>query len=184
MDFGQNLIARNSGVIRVGDEGGDLAAARQKLMAPQRSTTALRRKTPGRELTIDWRQGQAFCGNNPSRYYWNGWRIRIRIPYSRPAGLVSVVAAGYVAGRRSKSAEKIGYGDDGTILRLAAACLEPRYDWKIKPLLFKAETVTVNLRFQPVVHNFNCIAKLHGSACYHHTGWASRHNAAFSPGSA
>lgn len=42
VDFGQNLIARNSGVIRVGDEVEILATAPAKLMAPQRSTTALR----------------------------------------------------------------------------------------------------------------------------------------------
>ncbi len=93
VDFGQNLIARNSGVIRVGDEVEILATAPAKLMAPQRSTTALRQRHPDASVTIDW-QGQTFCGNNQQvlleQLENQGFVFRIL------AGLVSVVAAGYV----------------------------------------------------------------------------------------
>jgi uncharacterized protein YcbX len=44
VDFGQNLIARNSGVIRVGDEVEMLPAARRKPTAQARATIRRRLK--------------------------------------------------------------------------------------------------------------------------------------------
>ncbi len=94
MDFGQNLIARNSGVIRVGDEVEILATAPAKAYgATTVDNSVTPEKHPDASVTIDW-QGQTFCGNNQQvlleQLENQGFVFRIL------AGLVSVVAAGYV----------------------------------------------------------------------------------------
>ncbi|MEN1299099.1 hypothetical protein AAIG87_35450, partial [Pseudomonas aeruginosa] len=64
VDFGQNLIARNSGVIRVGDEVEILATAPAKIYgAGAADDTANITQQPDANVDIDW-QGQAFRGNN------------------------------------------------------------------------------------------------------------------------
>lgn len=64
VDFGQNLIARNSGVIRVGDEVEILATAPAKIYgAGAADDTANTTQQPDANVDIDW-QGQAFRGNN------------------------------------------------------------------------------------------------------------------------
>ncbi len=62
VDFGQNLIARNSGVVRVGD---DWRFWRQLGKKAWRHSGRRQRVTPDTRtgVTIDW-QGQTFCGNN------------------------------------------------------------------------------------------------------------------------
>ncbi|MCT7474761.1 hypothetical protein N5V81_05935 [Escherichia coli] len=52
-------------------------------------------------------------------------------------------------------------GDDGTIL--CCSCV-PKTALKLAHgagCLFEAEAVNINLRFQPVVHDFNGVAQLH-----------------------
>lgn len=64
VDFGQNLIARNSGVIRIGDEVEILATAPAKIYgAAAADDTVNITQQPDANVDIDW-QGQAFRGNN------------------------------------------------------------------------------------------------------------------------
>lgn len=87
MDFGQNLIARNSGVVRVGDEVEILATAPAKAYgATTVDDSVTPDKHPDASVTIDW-QGQTFCGNNQQVLLEQLENQGIRIPYSCRAGI-------------------------------------------------------------------------------------------------
>lgn len=87
VDFGQNLIARNSGVIRVGDEVEILATAPAKIYgAGAADDTANITQQPDANVDIDW-QGQAFRGNNQQVLLEQLENQGIRIPYSCRAGI-------------------------------------------------------------------------------------------------
>ncbi len=87
VDFGQNLIARNSGVIRVGDEVEILATAPAKIYgAAAADDTANITQQPDANVDIDW-QGQAFRGNNQQVLLEQLENQGIRIPYSCRAGI-------------------------------------------------------------------------------------------------
>ena len=87
VDFGQNLIARNSGVIRVGDEVDILATAPAKPYGAANSDDAVApEKQPDTTVTIDW-QGQTFRGNNQQVLLEQLENQGIRIPYSCRAGI-------------------------------------------------------------------------------------------------
>lgn len=114
MDFGQNLIARNSGVVRVGDEVEILATAPAKAYgATTVDDSVTPDKHPDASVTIDW-QGKPSAGII-NRYYWNSWRIRDSYSVFLPGWYLWLLPDTF-AGRRSKSAEKSAMGDDGTIL--------------------------------------------------------------------
>ncbi len=86
VDFGQNLIARNSGVIRVGDEVEILATAPAKIYgAGAADDTANTTQQPDANVDIDW-QGQAFRGTNQQVLLEQLEHQGIRIPYSWRAG--------------------------------------------------------------------------------------------------
>lgn len=90
VDFGQNLIARNSGVIRVGDEVEILATAPAKIYgAAAADDTANITQQPDANVDIDW-QGQAFRGNNQQVLLEQLENQGIRIPYSCRAAFVEV----------------------------------------------------------------------------------------------
>lgn len=63
VDFGQNLIARNSGVIRVGDEVEILATGPARAYGAAESDDTAPEQQPDATVLIDW-QGQTFRGNN------------------------------------------------------------------------------------------------------------------------
>lgn len=63
VDFGQNLIARNSGVIRVGDEVEILATGPARAYGATESDDTALEQQPDATVLIDW-QGQTFRGNN------------------------------------------------------------------------------------------------------------------------
>lgn len=115
VDFGQNLIARNSGAIRVGDELSVLARAPAKpygagqvvetLAAPQQATST---------VNIDW-QGQTFKGNNQQILLEQLEAQGIRVPYSCRAGICGCCRVRLVEGKVS-ALKKSAIGDDGTIL--------------------------------------------------------------------
>lgn len=129
VDFGQNLIARQSGVIREGDEvevlatgpakhygAGDISAApvtAQNSIAPQ-------------TLRIEW-QEQIFQGNNQQPLLEQLEQHGIRIPYSCRAGICGccriVLQEGQVHAMKEGALL-----DDGTLL--ACSCI-PRSDVKI-----------------------------------------------------
>lgn len=106
VDFGLNLIARNSGVIRVGDEVEVLSTGPARVYgAADTGETVEVAQQPNATVTIDW-QGQAFQGNNqqvlleqlengdPGTLFVSGGNLRL-LSYQ-------------TAGRRSEPAEEIG----------------------------------------------------------------------------
>lgn len=115
VDFGQNLIARNSGVVRVGDEITVLATgpARpygagevvENIAVAQQENAA---------VDIDW-QGQTFSGNNQQILLEQLEQQGIRVPYSCRAGLCGSCRIRLVEGEVSEL-RKGAIAQDGTIL--------------------------------------------------------------------
>lgn len=115
LDFGQNLIARNSGVIRVGDEVEILATAPAKIYgAAAADDTANITQQPDANVDIDW-QGQAFRGNNQQVLLEQLENQGIRIPYSCRAGICGSCRVQLLEGEVTPL-KKSAMGDDGTIL--------------------------------------------------------------------
>ena len=115
VDFGQNLIARNSGVIRVGDEVEILATAPAKIYgAGAADDTANITQQPDANVDIDW-QGQAFRGNNQQVLLEQLENQGIRIPYSCRAGICGSCRVQLLEGEVTPL-KKSAMGDDGTIL--------------------------------------------------------------------
>ncbi len=115
VDFGQNLIARNSGVIRVGDEVEILATAPAKIYgAGAADDTANITQQPDANVDIDW-QGQAFRGNNQQVLLEQLENQGIRIPYSCRAGICGSCRVQLLEGEVTPL-KKSAIGDDGTIL--------------------------------------------------------------------
>ena len=115
VDFGQNLIARNSGVIRVGDEVEILATAPAKIYgAAAADDTANITQQPDANVDIDW-QGQAFRGNNQQVLLEQLENQGIRIPYSCRAGICGSCRVQLLEGEVTPL-KKSAMGDDGTIL--------------------------------------------------------------------
>lgn len=115
VDFGQNLIARNSGVIRVGDEVDILATAPAKPYGAANSDDAMAlEKQPDTTVTIDW-QGQTFRGNNQQVLLEQLENQGIRIPYSCRAGICGSCRITLLEGEVSPL-KKSAINDDGTIL--------------------------------------------------------------------
>ncbi len=115
VDFGQNLIARNSGVIRAGDEITVLATG------PARSYgagEAYENITPQQQadatVAIDW-QGKTFSGNNQQILLEQLEQQGIRIPYSCRAGLCGRCRIQLVEGEVNEL-RKGAVAQDGTIL--------------------------------------------------------------------
>ncbi|EHA5600058.1 MOSC domain-containing protein [Escherichia coli] len=115
VDFGQNLIARNSGVIRVGDEVEILTTAPAKIYgAAAADDTANITQQPDANVDIDW-QGQAFRGNNQQVLLEQLENQGIRIPYSCRAGICGSCRVQLLEGEVTPL-KKSAMGDDGTIL--------------------------------------------------------------------
>lgn len=115
VDFGQNLIARNSGVIRVGDELSVLATAPAKIYgAGAVAETLTPEAQPTGTLEINW-QGQTFTGNNQQVLLEQLENQGIRVPYSCRAGMCGCCRIKLVEGEVS-AMKKSAIGQDGTIL--------------------------------------------------------------------
>lgn len=120
VDFGQNMIARNSGMIRVGDRVEVLAAKAPR--AYQAGNTAAPISAPPRQeqaLTIHY-QERALTGNNRQTLLEQLEQHGIRVPYSCRAGICGCcdirLLAGAVAPLKQGAVR-----DDGTIL--ACSCV-------------------------------------------------------------
>ncbi len=115
VDFGQNLIARNSGVIRVGDEISVLATGPARPYGAGRvvENVAVERAADA-AVEIDW-QGQRFSGNNQQILLEQLEQQGIRIPYSCRAGLCGSCRIRLVEGEVSEL-RKGAIAQDGTIL--------------------------------------------------------------------
>ncbi|QRG77672.1 YcbX family protein [Citrobacter sp. R56] len=115
VDFGQNLIARNSGVIRAGDEVEILATKPAKTYgaaAPDDTVTA--EQHPDAAVNIDW-HGQTFRGNNQQVLLEQLENQGIRVPYSCRAGICGCCRVRLLEGEVSPL-KKSAIGEDGTIL--------------------------------------------------------------------
>ena len=114
VDFGQNLIARNSGVIRVGDEVEILATRPARLYGAAESDDTALQQQPDATVMIDW-QGQTFRGNNQQVLLEQLENQGIRVPYSCRAGICGCCRIRLVEGEVNPL-KKSAIGDDGTIL--------------------------------------------------------------------
>lgn len=130
VDFGQNLIARNSGVIRVGDEVEILATGPARAYGAAESDETTPEQQPDATVLIDW-QGQTFRGNNQQVLLEQLENQGIRVPYSCRAGICGCCRIRLVEGEVSplkKSAM-------GTTEQFFAAAVFPKRQsgWRAKP---------------------------------------------------
>lgn len=115
IDFGQNLIARNSGVIRVGDEVEILAVGPGKVYGAGKDDDSTEVESlPASAVEINW-QGQILRGNNQQVLLEQLEQAGIRVPYSCRAGVCGSCRIRLVEGEVS-ALKKSAIGDDGTIL--------------------------------------------------------------------
>lgn len=115
IDFGLNLIARNSGVIRAGDEIEILSRAPAPgYGASDLSTMAESSSTPAEQVTIAW-EAQRFSGDNQQIILEQLERQGIRVPYSCRAGLCGKCRIKLVTGA-VRPLRQGAVGEDGTIL--------------------------------------------------------------------
>ncbi|HDG1703149.1 TPA: YcbX family protein [Kluyvera ascorbata] len=128
VDFGQNLIARNSGVVRVGDEVEILttgpaivygAGKSDEALAPQMQRDAL--------VEIDW-EGSTFTRNNQQILLEQLEQQGIRVPYSCRAGICGSCRVTLLDGEVSPL-KKSAIANDGTIL--SCSCV-PKTALKLK----------------------------------------------------
>ncbi|ROR11290.1 YcbX family protein [Erwinia sp. JUb26] len=115
IDFGMNLVARSSGVIRTGDrlEVIQRQPARAYGSGEVTETLTIDAQPPG-EVTLSW-NGQAFSGNNQQVLLEQLEMQGIRIPYSCRAGICGSCKVTLVSGEVS-ALKKGAIRKDGTIL--------------------------------------------------------------------
>lgn len=115
VDFGQNLIPRSSGVIRVGDEVEILTRGPARVYgAGQEEETVDVETQASSAVDIHW-QGRVIRGNNQQVILEQLEQAGIRIPYSCRAGICGCCRIKLVGGDVS-ALKKSAIGDDGTIL--------------------------------------------------------------------
>ncbi|MCT9843110.1 YcbX family protein [Leclercia sp.] len=115
VDFGQNLIPRTSGVIRVGDEVEILSTGPGRIYGAGAEEEATEMETqPATAVTIQW-QGQTIRGNNQQVLLEQLEQAGIRVPYSCRAGICGCCRITLVEGEVS-ALKKSAIGSDGTIL--------------------------------------------------------------------
>lgn len=122
VDFGLNLIARNSGLVRVGDEVEILATGPAKAYGAGKVATALEIEArQDAAVDITW-QEETFRGNNQQVLLEQLEQHGIRIPYSCRAGLCGSCRVTLQEGEVS-AMKKGAIADDGTIL---SCCCVPK----------------------------------------------------------
>ena len=128
VDFGQNLIARNSGVVRVGDEVEILTTGPAIVYGAGKSDEALAPQTQQDALVeIDW-EGSTFTGNNQQILLEQLEQQGIRVPYSCRAGICGSCRVTLLDGEVSPL-KKSAIANDGTIL--SCSCV-PKTALKLK----------------------------------------------------
>ena len=151
------INCRNSGVIRVGDEVKFWQRLRQKFMSkPMIPPTSRNNRTQTEADGV----GQAFRGNNQQVLLELIRKIRELYPLFLP--FVEAAVFSFLVAEVRPLKNRSAMGDDGTIL--CCSCVPYRrlhLSWRALDCLFEAEAVNINLRFQPVVHDFNGVAQLH-----------------------
>ena len=117
VDFGQNLIPRSSGVIRVGDEVEILSTGPGRIYgagADADEDTAEVEVQPATAVTLQW-QGQTLKGNNQQVLLEQLEQAGIRVPYSCRAGICGCCRIKLIDGEVT-ALKKSAVGEDGTIL--------------------------------------------------------------------
>lgn len=160
VDFGQNLIARSGGVIRVGDRVDILTRkpAKKYTAGPENIEAA---HSPGDKkptiLNIIWKD-RSFSGNNQHILLEQLEQQGIRIPYSCRAGICGHCRIRLLKGD-VKALKQNAIGEDGTIL--CCSCIPATPSAKSVTVLYcpiVAFRVDDCLRLESVIHNFNRIA--------------------------
>ncbi|WP_241721889.1 YcbX family protein [Raoultella sp. HC6] len=129
VDFGQNLIARSSGVIRVGDEVEVLKRAPAKAYgAGESDDSEPSAAQQNATVDIEW-QGQSFIGNNQQVLLEQLEQQGIRVPYSCRAGICGSCRIRLEEGEVSPL-KKNAVAADGTIL--CCSCV-PKTDLRLAP---------------------------------------------------
>lgn len=115
MDFGQNLIPRASGVIRVGDEVEILTRGPAVVYGSSQEEEFVDiESAPSSGVDIHW-QGKVIRGNNQQVLLEQLEQAGIRVPYSCRAGICGCCRIKLVEGEVT-ALKKSAVGDDGTIL--------------------------------------------------------------------
>ena len=128
VDFGQNLIARNSGVVRVGDEVEILTTGPAIVYGAGKADEALAPQTQQDALVeIDW-EGSRFTGNNQQILLEQLEQQGIRVPYSCRAGICGSCRVTLLDGEVNPL-KKSAIANDGTIL--SCSCV-PKTALKLK----------------------------------------------------
>lgn len=128
VDFGQNLIARNSGVVRVGDDVEILTTGPAIVYGAGKADEALAPQTQQDALVeIDW-EGSRFTGNNQQILLEQLEQQGIRVPYSCRAGICGSCRVTLLDGEVSPL-KKSAIANDGTIL--SCSCV-PKTALKLK----------------------------------------------------
>ncbi|WP_058913125.1 YcbX family protein [Entomohabitans teleogrylli] len=115
VDFGQNLIARNSGIVRVGDQVEILATRTARAYGAGDTSSTLEVSVSAQApVSISWQQ-QTFRGNNQQILLEQLEQQGIRIPYSCRAGICGSCRIRLTAGEVN-ALKKGAVSEDGTIL--------------------------------------------------------------------
>jgi len=129
IDFGLNLVARNSGVIRCGDEVKVLSTKPDRPYTTSNRQTAISPvKTPARQADISW-QGEKFTGNTQQILLEQLEGAGFRIPYSCRAGACGCCRMKLVSGEVTALNSSAINGD--TIL--SCSCI-PHSDLVLQPV--------------------------------------------------
>ncbi|MGO3908234.1 YcbX family protein [Huaxiibacter chinensis] len=129
VDFGQNLIPRSSGVVRVGDEVEVLSTGPGRVYGAGEEEAHVDVETaPAFAIDIEW-QGQTLRGNNQQIILEQLEQAGIRVPYSCRAGLCGSCRITLVEGEVS-ALKKSAIGEDGTIL--SCSCV-PKTSLRLAP---------------------------------------------------
>ncbi|WP_158784272.1 YcbX family protein [Pantoea sp. BAV 3049] len=115
IDFGLNLIARSSGILRVGDELQVLASKPPRPYGAGKEVESLEVQTSTeQEVAISW-QGETFAGNNQQVLLEQLEMKGYRIPYSCRAGICGSCKVNLLSGE-VRALKKGAVREDGTVL--------------------------------------------------------------------
>lgn len=115
IDFGQNMIARNSGIIRVGDTINVLSTKTARVYHSGAVNENLQIKAEGsKSITIHY-EGKVFSGNNQQILLEQLEQQGIRIPYSCRAGLCGSCRITLLEGEVAPLKQN-AIANDGTVL--------------------------------------------------------------------
>lgn len=115
IDFGLNLVARSSGVVRVGDDVVVLTTHTPREYGAGVVTETLEvAPVAARDVTINW-QGQSFTGNNQKVLLEQLELEGIKVPYSCRSGICGSCKVALVSGE-VRAMKKGAVRQDGTLL--------------------------------------------------------------------